>query len=208
MLTVVSSVDTPRERDFMDENSGLIDLKTVHEHATIMHAEFERDGGFTYSLPLFGFPETGFVVCVNNIAMEFAEPPTVMDLVAFIVKNNDLLHQTGKCAGLWHDKKKGVYLLEISTVFTHIDEALRLGQARGQTCIYDLAARKDISVAEEYDKMFATAKTEAETEKIYHLELTAPSLTLVVSALMVTGATDLANIIAAAPASTRPRGEK
>ena len=49
MLTAVSSVDTPRERDFMDENSGLIDLKTVREHATIMHAAFERDGGFTYS---------------------------------------------------------------------------------------------------------------------------------------------------------------
>ncbi len=191
----------------MDENSGLIDLKTVHEKATIMHAEFERYGGFTYS-PLLGFVQAGFVVCVNNIAMEFAEPPTVMDLVAFIVKNNDLLHQTGKYVGLWHDKKKGVYLLEISTVFTHIDEALRLGQAHGQTYIYDVAARKDISVAEEYDKMSATAKTEAETEEIYRLELTAPSLTLVVSALMATGATDLANIIAAAPASTRPRGEK
>jgi hypothetical protein len=207
MLTVVSSVDTPGERDFMDENSGLIDLKTVHEHATIMHAAFERDGGFTYS-PLLGFAQAGFVVCVNNIAMEFAEPPTVTDLEAFIVKNNDLLRQTRKYAGLWHDKKKGVYLLEISTVFTHIGEALWLGQAHGQTYIYDLAAGKDISVAEESDKMSATAKTEAETEEIYHFELTAPSLKLVLSALMATGATDLANMIAAAPASTRPRGEK
>jgi len=191
----------------MDENSGLIDLKTVHEHATIMHAEFERDGGFTYS-PLFGFAQAGFVVCVNNIAMEFAGPPTVTDLVAFIVKNNDLLRQTRKYAGLWHDKKNGVYLLEISTVLTHIDEALWLGKAHDQTYIYDLAAGKDISVAEGYDKMFATAKTEAETEEVYRFELTAPSRTLVVSALMATGATDLANIIAAAPASTRPRGEK
>ena len=192
----------------MDESSGLIDLKTVREHATSMHAAFERDSGFTYSPLLESFPQAGFVVCVNDIAMEFAGPPTVTDLVDFIVKNNNLLRQTRKYAGLWHDKKKGVYLLEISTVFTHIDEALLLGKAHGQTYIYDLAARKDISVAEEYDKMFATAKMEAETEEIYRFELTAPSHKLVVSALMATGATDLANIIAAAPASTRPRGEK
>ena len=191
----------------MDESSGLIDLKTVREQATSMHAAFERDSGFTYSL-LLGFPQAGFVVCVNDIAMEFAEPPTVTDLVDFIVKNNNLLGQPRKYAGLWHDKKKDVYLLEISTVLTHINEALLLGKAHGQTYIYDLAARKDISVAEEYDKMFATAKMEAETEEVYRFELTAPSRALVVSALMATGATGLANIIAAAPASTRPRGEK
>lgn len=113
--------------------------------AVTAHRALRESGGFTLSPEDGTQPAGGYAVAVYPEAEEvIPDPLKVSEILSYIVRWAKVLYNDTRAhLGGWVSEGK-VYL-DISAVFTDLDEALEVARANGQLAIWDLGRSEEIA---------------------------------------------------------------
>ncbi|HEY5212540.1 MAG TPA: hypothetical protein VIJ38_05905 [Acidobacteriaceae bacterium] len=79
-------------------------------------------------------------------SVELKSPPSAWQIFAFILDNLSLLRMPDHAVGTWPDKDRGVHVLDVVVCVEDRWMAAELGVHFNERSMYDLAARKEISL--------------------------------------------------------------
>ena len=114
--------------------------------AAILHT---HQGGATVSVcggNMAGLPRFAVSIYPQR-TIELIVVPTWEMLFAFAIINADLLLLPDHALGSWFDGEQNRHILDVVVCPLSLDEAIRLGSRYDQKAIYDLEARREISLA-------------------------------------------------------------
>lgn len=120
----------------------------VGEFGALLADIAKPDGGFTYSLSTHHRPTEGFALSLHQDREQTADVIAITpeSIVAYAVKNWDLLKESNNYLGAWHNPENDKVYFDVSTVVQDPEEAATLGRAHGQLAYYDLKAGKAVTL--------------------------------------------------------------
>lgn len=105
-----------------------------------------RDGGCTVgtNARLLG-PVDAYVVSLDGAEQRFRVVPPVAKIERYIRRHKSkLFHSRNAFLGGWHDRTRKLWILDISIVVRHREDAELLGRVNKQRCIYHMKTRQEI----------------------------------------------------------------
>ena len=111
-----------------------------NQWTNVVGAIGQPDQGFTYNPLTDSSPTTGYAVSAHKDRELVVDAKTVnaVTLTEYVLKNQDLLKQSGNYLGGWNNPKDGKVYLDISTVVQTADEAQSLAASNNQLAYFDL----------------------------------------------------------------------
>lgn len=133
------------------------------QSSAMMRRIQEADGGFTYDAQTGKLRTDGFVVAIHSDRERVidAKEVTLATLVEYAKANQDLLTQTNKFLGGWHNPENGKVYLDVSTVVSTAAEAEALGRQFKQIAYFDMAIGKSVNIVYDDKDTHAKAAREA-----------------------------------------------
>jgi hypothetical protein len=120
-------------------------LAKLARNAAALHAEWS---GSTVSLDHGNMAWVNFyaISAYSERTVELAGEPTWEMLFAYAAINLDLLLAPSHALGTWLDIERKLQVLDVVLCTASVGEAIRLGVLHGQTAIFDLQSRRELSL--------------------------------------------------------------
>lgn len=109
-----------------------------------------KNGGGSFSFNGEEIPTSGYMVggVTPSVILDPGTtlPRLILDLLHFYQRNQEHLDKDGLFLGTWVDPETGKIYLDVSQRVADLEEALKIGDLRGEIAIWDVINGQEISV--------------------------------------------------------------
>lgn len=112
----------------------------------ILAAELDATGGFTLDVRYGSLRRGSGYVVANPEGNVVVKVPrfTFEAMLEALESNREALNAPNRFLGGWRDNETGIVYLETSEIVESLEEAIRLGKARGEIAIFNLGTMTEI----------------------------------------------------------------